>query len=198
MFVSMPTGAGKSICYQLPALMITGVTLVISPLIALMENQVSQLVERGHPAYTLSTNTPRSNQDRIIKVLKEVCQSADSSPCQPVGSSPCQSILLYVSPEKVARDNFKELLHDLYRVNRLARVAIDEAHCISAWGHDFRASYRRLGELTELFPTVPIMALTATATPMVREDIITSLKLRRPVAQFTISCFRPNLFYDVK
>ena len=186
----MPTGAGKSICYQLPGLMISGVTLVVSPLIALMENQVSQLVERGLPAYTLSTNTPRSDQDKIMKILAEACQPGDSFPHQ--------SILLYVSPEKVARDNFKELLHDLYEANRLARVAIDEAHCISVWGHDFRASYRRLGELRELFPKVPILALTATATPMVREDIITSLKLRRPVAQFTISCFRANLYYDVK
>ena len=179
MFVSMPTGAGKSICYQLPALMIKGVTLVISPLIALMENQVSQLNERGLPAYTLSSNTPLHIQDKIMKILAQACRIGDngdsfeppslsdtlpqhqnmlgSFPCQSTSrdSFPHQSILLYVSPEKVAQDNLKDILCGLHKAGRLARIAIDEAHCISSWGHDFRASYRKLGNLRVQFPYWP-------------------------------------------
>jgi ATP-dependent DNA helicase RecQ len=158
-FALLPTGGGKSLCFQLPAMARPGLTVVVSPLIALMKDQVDGLQESGVPATFLNSS------------LK-----ADESRARLRGLHQGQYRLLYVAPERLMLSGF---LSDLQRwgVNLLA---VDEAHCISEWGHDFRPEYRQLAELRALFPRVPMMALTATATDRVRQDIVTLLTLREP------------------
>ncbi len=171
----LPTGGGKSLCYQLPALARPGLTLVISPLIALMKDQVDSLQANGIAATFLNSSlNAQEIQARLQGVYRGHYQ------------------LLYMAPERLM---LPESLNDLqkWQVNLLA---IDEAHCISEWGHDFRPEYRRLVELRERFPQIPIMALTATATARVREDIRTLLKLNNP-ASYVASFNRPNLTYRV-
>jgi len=171
----LPTGAGKSLCYQLPALARDGLTVVVSPLIALMKDQVDQLHAVGVAAtYLNSTLDPtelRSRHDDL-----------DAGKFQ----------LLYVAPERLLAGDFPRKLAGW----NIAAIAVDEAHCISEWGHDFRPEYRQLATLRERFPGVPFIALTATATPRVREDIIGQLRLREPRV-FISSFNRPNLSYRV-
>lgn len=170
-FVLMPTGGGKSLCYQLPALQLQGLTLVVSPLIALMKDQVDALNSNGIPAEFI--NSSLSNLD-IINIQFKVFQG--------------EIKLLYVAPERLTQNSFKEFLKSL----NLSLIAIDEAHCISEWGHDFRPDYRALKDLKKLFPNVPTIALTATATTKVREDIVKELDLKEP--KIFISSFdRENL-----
>jgi ATP-dependent DNA helicase RecQ len=171
----LPTGAGKSLCYQLPALVREGLTVVVSPLIALMKDQVDQLHAAGVAAtYLNSTLDPAELRSRH--------QDLDDGKFQ----------LLYVAPERLLAGDFPRKLAGW----KVAAIAVDEAHCISEWGHDFRPEYRQLATLRERFPGVPFLALTATATPRVREDIISQLRLRDP--QVFISSFnRPNLSYRV-
>ncbi len=172
----MPTGGGKSLCYQLPALVRPGLTVVVSPLIALMKDQVDFLRERGVPAALLnSTLTP----DR----LQETFRGLDRGDFR----------LLYVAPERLMQPG---LLGRLERWN-VGLFAIDEAHCISEWGHDFRPEYRELRELRQRFPEATLMALTATATDRVRADIIAQLRLRDP-GVYVASFNRPNLNYQVE
>ena len=174
--VVMPTGHGKSLCYQLPALTMGGVTLVISPLIALMKDQVDSLRANGIPAEFLNST------------LDNATAAAVERKAQAGGVS-----LLYAAPERVSMPGFRRFLHTL----DLRLIAIDEAHCISEWGHDFRPDYRALAELRDLFPQTPIMALTATATERVQQDIVEQLRLndcRRFVSGFD----RPNLTYRVE
>ncbi len=173
--VLMPTGGGKSICYQLPALLMEGTAIVISPLISLMKDQVETLRANGIPAGALNS----SNDETENANLRRACISG-------------QLKLLYISPEKLLSEA-DYLLRDM----TLSLFAVDEAHCISQWGHDFRPEYARMGFLRNQFPNVPMIALTATADKITREDIIRQLQLRQP--QIFISSFdRPNLSLSVK
>ncbi|XP_062220485.1 ATP-dependent DNA helicase Q-like 3 [Phragmites australis] len=181
-FCLMPTGGGKSMCYQIPALVKTGIVLVISPLIALMENQVASLKNKGIPAEFLSSTQTSHSKQRIHEDLDSGNPSLK---------------LLYVTPELVATAGFMAKLMKLYNRGLLGLVAIDEAHCISTWGHDFRPSYRKLSSLRNRFPDIPLLALTATAVPKVQKDVISSLCLQNPVV-LRASFNRPNIFYEVR
>lgn len=173
--VLMPTGGGKSICYQLPALLMEGTAIVISPLISLMKDQVETLRANGIPVGALNS----SNDETENANLRRACISG-------------QLKLLYISPEKLLSEA-DYLLRDM----TLSLFAVDEAHCISQWGHDFRPEYARMGFLRNQFPNVPMIALTATADKITREDIVRQLQLRQP--QIFISSFdRPNLSLSVK
>ncbi len=172
----LPTGAGKSLCYQLPALAREGLTLVVSPLIALMKDQVDQLTASGIPATFLnSTLTSEENRARLTAI-----RSGETK-------------LVYLAPERLMSGDFLSTVRDW----NVTALAVDEAHCISEWGHDFRPEYRRLRELRAAMPGVPAIALTATATPRVREDIVAQLDLCDP-AVFLASFNRPNLHYLVE
>ncbi|NQW24638.1 MAG: DNA helicase RecQ [SAR202 cluster bacterium] len=174
--VLMPTGGGKSLCYQLPALRFKGITLVVSPLIALMKDQVDGLQANGVPAGML-------NSTMTAQEVSQVQEQAQQG----------QLKILYVAPERLALSGFQRFLHSL----DVSLIAIDEAHCISEWGHDFRPDYRNLKSLRQEFPGVPVIALTATATKPVREDILTQLGLQKP--EIFISSFnRPNLTYTIQ
>ncbi len=177
--VLMPTGAGKSLCYQIPALLRPGVALVVSPLIALMQDQVAALSARGVPAACLNSTLSQA-------ALRD-CQSRLHG-----GTLK----LLYVSPERVAQAGFLALLERLHGGRQLALFAIDEAHCIAEWGHDFRPEYRQLEVLCRRFPEVPRIALTATADLQTRREIVEQLHLER-AAQFVSSFDRPNVTYGV-
>ena len=174
-FALLPTGGGKSLCFQLPALLRPGLTVVVSPLIALMKDQVDAMQAAGIAATFLnSTLTPDESRRRLA------------------GLDRGEFVLLYVAPERLMLSGF---LEDLRKWN-MNMVAVDEAHCISEWGHDFRPEYRQLSQLRALFPNVPMMALTATATTRVRADIVKLLELRAPRC-FVASFNRPNLTYRV-
>ncbi|MEY2806410.1 MAG: ATP-dependent helicase RecQ [Planctomycetota bacterium] len=174
--VVLPTGGGKSLCYQAPALVLPGVTLVVSPLISLMQDQVAGLLEDGVPAAALTSALDRERRRDIEARLERG-----------------ELKLLYCSPERLVGDGF---LARLERWN-IVRLAIDEAHCISHWGHDFRPEYRMIGELRRARPDLPVIALTATATPRVREDVAAQLGLKDPA--ILVGGFdRPNLRYRVK
>jgi ATP-dependent DNA helicase RecQ len=174
-FALLPTGGGKSLCFQLPALARDGLTVVVSPLIALMKDQVDALQASGIPATFLNSSL-----------------AADESRKRLRGLHNGEYRLLYAAPERLMLSGF---LEDLQRWN-VRLIAVDEAHCISEWGHDFRPEYRQISDLRKLFPHVPFMALTATATGRVREDIVTHLKLREPKC-YVASFNRPNLTYRV-
>ncbi len=174
-FALLPTGGGKSLCFQIPALHRPGLTIVVSPLIALMKDQVDQLQAAGVAATFLnSTLSPAEARSRLAGLHRNEWK------------------LLYVAPERLMLDNWQANL----KAWNVAAIAIDEAHCVSEWGHDFRPEYRQIAKLRELLPDVPLMALTATATERVRADIIKHLKLRNP-AVFVASFNRPNLTYKV-
>ncbi|KAF8792397.1 ATP-dependent DNA helicase Q5 like protein [Argiope bruennichi] len=183
-FISMPTGAGKSLCYQLPSLVSErkGLTIVVSPLIALMSNQMNQMQNLGIPTETINSKMPASQRDRVKKDL--------------MSSSPITK-LLYITPELANTSGFHSILDHLYKTNNIARIAVDEAHCVSQWGHNFRPDYLKLGVLRVKYPAIPWVALTATASIKVMDDVLAQLKLCQPVAIYKTSCFRPNLFYDV-
>lgn len=174
-FALLPTGAGKSLCFQLPALMRPGLTIVVSPLIALMKDQVDALTASGAAATFLNSSLTAKQAAERLQRLRDGHYR-----------------LLYVAPERVMLPGFlanlREWPVDLF--------AIDEAHCISEWGHDFRPEYRQLSRLRELFPATPLMALTATATRRVQDDIIRQLRLREPSC-YVASFNRPNLTYRV-
>ncbi|XP_059204238.1 ATP-dependent DNA helicase Q5 [Centropristis striata] len=180
-FVCMPTGAGKSLCYQLPAVLAEGITLVISPLIALIQDQVDHLRDLNIPACSINSKLPAGERRLILADL---------------GSSSPKLKLLYITPEMVASPSFQPCLTGLCSRGLLSYLAVDEAHCVSQWGHDFRPDYLKLGELRGRLPGVPCLALTATAPKNVQEDIAKSLRLNSPQT-FVTPVFRSNLHYDV-
>lgn len=175
-FVVMPTGAGKSLCYQLPACLLPGVCLVVSPLIALMKDQVDAAGTRGIRAAYLNSSQSEPERNRVLAQLAEG-----------------RLDLLYVAPERFPAPGFLECLGAV----PICLIAIDEAHCISEWGHDFRPDYLELPRMLARLPRVPVAAFTATATVRVQQDIIRRLGLRAPY-QVRASFDRPNLFYEVR
>jgi ATP-dependent DNA helicase RecQ len=179
-FVIKPTGGGKSLCYQLPAILSEGVAIIVSPLIALMKNQVDLVrsySSKDEVAHFLNSTLTK-------KEIKEVHDDLLNG----------RTKMLYVAPETLTKQENLEFFSDL----KLSFFAVDEAHCISEWGHDFRPEYRRLKEMmTQINPDIPIIALTATATPKVQDDIISNLGLRNPEV-FISSFNRPNLYYEVQ
>jgi ATP-dependent DNA helicase RecQ len=174
--VLMPTGGGKSLCFQLPALEFEGITVVISPLIALMKDQVDSLNAVGIPATFLNSYLSALEQQTRTKDLQENNYK-----------------LLYISPERLGSPDFLEWMKNYLNISAFA---VDEAHCISQWGHDFRPDYRNLSQIRKKFPQCPIIALTASATPRVRDDVIKALNLQNPEI-FTSSFFRKNLNISV-
>ena len=174
-FALLPTGGGKSLCFQLPALIMPGLTVVVSPLISLMKDQVDALHAGGIAATFLNSAIPQGEGRKRLHGLHNG-----------------EYRLLYLAPERLMLSG---MLEDLKRWN-VSLIAIDEAHCISEWGHDFRPEYRQLAALRDHFPGVPLMALTATATERVRDDIVRELRLDDP-ALYVASFNRPNLTYRV-
>ncbi len=173
--VVMPTGGGKSLCYQIPALLSDGLTLVVSPLISLMKDQVDQLLANGVAAASLNSSQSREQQQQIYSDCRQG-----------------RIKLLYVAPERLVMESFLDALSQW----QPAMLAVDEAHCISQWGHDFRPEYGALGALRQRFPDLKIMALTATADKATRQDILQQLQLQDPLIQ--ISSFdRPNIRYTL-
>ncbi len=178
-FVIMPTGGGKSLCYQLPALIQEGTAIVVSPLIALMKNQVDairSLSSENGIAHVLNSSLTKTE---INQVKKDITSGITK--------------LLYVAPESLTKDEYVAFLQKV----KISFVAIDEAHCISEWGHDFRPEYRNLKSIIKLIGDVPVIGLTATATPKVQEDILKNLDMSDAVT-FKASFNRPNLFYEVR
>ena len=171
----LPTGGGKSICFQVPALYMDGLCLVVSPLIALMKDQVERLNSKGIKAYSIISGMNRSEIDLAL----DHCINGGVK-------------FLYVSPERLASDAFRERLNYM----KISMLAVDEAHCISQWGYDFRPSYLRVAEIRELLPKVPVLALTATATPVVQQDIQDKLHFKNPLL-LKSSFERTNLGYVV-
>ncbi len=179
-FALMPTGGGKSLTYQLPALLLPGLTVVISPLIALMHDQVDRLRANGIAATFINSSLdPLERSQRERAALNGRLK------------------LLYVAPERLLSQNFLYLLDQIEHNVGLSLLAVDEAHCVSEWGHDFRPEYRQLGQLRTRYPQSPMLALTATATERVRQDILTQLRLRDPYIHIA-SFNRPNLAYEVR
>lgn len=180
LLVVMPTGGGKSMCFQLPALLTPGVTIVVSPLIALMQDQVQSLCDNGIGATFLnSTVSPLEVRSRANQILRGEIK------------------LLYVAPERLLSEQFLLFLEQIHSTIGIAGFAIDEAHCVSEWGHDFRPEYRQIVSVRSQFPDVPMVALTATATERVRQDIIEQLDLRQPIVHIA-SFNRQNLSYEVR
>ena len=188
-FVLMPTGGGKSLCYQLPSVITSGktrgVTIVVSPLLSLMEDQVTSASQRfGMQAFLINGESTQEQKNAIMEGLRE--------------RDPQKFMqLLYVTPEMLSKNQrMISAFQQLHSRGRLARIVIDEAHCVSQWGHDFRPDYKALGDVVRQFPGVPVIALTATATQLVRTDVVANLGIQG-CRQFSQSFNRPNLSYEV-
>ena len=173
----MPTGAGKSICYQVPALLLPGITIVVSPLVSLMKDQVGALVQAGVAAAFLNNSLTDNQKALMLHRAREGWYK-----------------IIYVAPERLEMPGFQRFAQE----RQISMVTVDEAHCISQWGQDFRPSYLRIKEFVDSLPSRPVMgAFTATATAHVREDIRTHLALQAPY-EVTTSFDRPNLYFETR
>lgn len=182
-FVSMPTGSGKSLCFQLPAMLQENkVAVVFSPLLALIKDQVDHLTKLKIAAESINSKMTQKDRERVLNDLRSMKPNTR---------------FLYVTPEQAATGTFKALMEHLVKYKKVSYVVVDEAHCVSEWGHDFRPDYLKLGNLREKFKSIPWVALTATASAEVTKDILENLKLLNPVAQYKTPSFRRNLYYDV-
>jgi len=182
-FISMPTGSGKSLCFQLPAVLQQNkVAIVFSPLLALMKDQIDHLHKQKIVASTINSKMSAKERSQVINDLKCKCPRAR---------------LLYVTPEQASTNTFKVLIGELHNFHKVSYIIVDEAHCVSQWGHDFRPDYLKLGQLRSKYKDIPWVALTATASPEIIEDIIKQLRLQKPVGKYKTPCYRSNLFYDV-
>ncbi|GAA5930476.1 uncharacterized protein JCM15063_004817 [Sporobolomyces koalae] len=186
-FVLLPTGGGKSLCFQLPAVISSGttkgVTIVVSPLLSLISDQTRSLIEKDIPVVFLNSTMPAADRKFAIECLR---------------SDPPQTCLAYVTPEQIVNSGqFRGILAELHRKGQLARFVLDEAHCISSWGHDFRPDYKQMGSLKRDFPDIPLIALTATANSRVKTDVMANLVMKDPLV-LTQSFNRANLRYHVK
>ncbi|CAD6198546.1 unnamed protein product [Caenorhabditis auriculariae] len=180
-YVSLPTGAGKSLCYQLPAVVHGGITVVVSPLIALMKDQILGLRKKNVTCETLNSSLTNEERSAVLSDLNK--------------KNP-NTRLLYITAEGAATDSMKKLLASLHKRNLLSYFVVDEAHCVTHWGHDFRPDYLTLGSLRDICSGVPWIALTATANTKAKDDIILQLKMAH-VEAFNAGTYRDNLFYDV-
>src|SRR5690606_3843494 len=179
-FVIMPTGGGKSLCYQLPALVLDGTAIVVSPLIALMKNQVDAIRSLGSELGVAHVLNSSLTKTEINQVKKDIVDGVTK--------------MLYVAPESLTKEEYIQFLREV----KISFVAIDEAHCISEWGHDFRPEYRNLKTIIkQLGEGIPVIGLTATATPKVQEDILKNLDMSN-ANTFKASFNRPNLFYEIR
>lgn len=179
----MPTGSGKSLCFQLPAMLADNkLAIVFSPLLALIKDQIDHLVKLKIPAESINSKMSTTDRERVLNDLR---------------SKKPNTRFLYVTPEQAATGTFRSLIEHLDKYKKISYIVVDEAHCVSEWGHDFRPDYLKLGDLREKYRNITWVALTATASTDVAKDILDNLKLRQPVAQFKTPSFRRNLFYDV-
>ncbi|GAA5983940.1 hypothetical protein JCM11641_001401 [Rhodosporidiobolus odoratus] len=186
-FVLLPTGGGKSLCFQLPAVISTGITrgitIVVSPLLSLISDQTKALIDKDIPVVFLNSTMPAADRKFAMECLK---------------ASPPQACLAYVTPEQIVKSTgFRSILSALHRRKELARFVIDEAHCVSSWGHDFRPDYKEMGTLKRDYPGVPLIALTATANDRVKQDVMVNLGMDSP-EMLTQSFNRANLRYEVR
>lgn len=179
----MPTGSGKSLCFQLPTLLQENkMTIVFSPLLALIKDQIDHLSKLKITAESINSKMTTKDRERVLNDLH---------------SMKPDTRFLYVTPEQAETNTFQNLMEHLVKYKKVSYVAVDEAHCVSEWGHNFRPDYLKLGNLREKYRSIPWIALTATASVEVTKDILSNLNLITPIAQYKTPSYRRNLFYDV-
>lgn len=179
----MPTGSGKSLCFQLPTLLQENkMTIVFSPLLALIKDQIDHLSKLKITAESINSKMTTKDRERVLNDLH---------------SMKPDTRFLYVTPEQAETNTFQNLMEHLVKYKKVSYVAVDEAHCVSEWGHNFRPDYLKLGNLREKYRSIPWIALTATASVEVTKDILSNLNLIKPIAQYKTPSYRRNLFYDV-